>query len=669
MSKTKQFSKEETHEYMQNKLENVMKTLEDGIRSVMTSERFRDYLKFHSSFHKYSLNNTILIYMQQPKASLVTGFKAWQKLGRSVKKGEKAIQILAPSPYETQVEKTRQNAQGKDEAYSEKVKRMGFRAVSVFDLSQTDGKELPQLCKRLEGNSQAAEIIYNTISEFSEFPISIQPIGSGANGFFNREKNVIGIREGLAMDQMAKTLVHEYSHAKLHGKDGQFDLPSNVKEVQVEAVAFMVCEHFGLDSSQYSFDYLASWSSSYSLDELKSHMNTIMKTAGDIIGRIEDHLEPEQEVIHEMEAKPSTPKLKELTTEEFEAEFMDLVSDAVQSERRELYEAVFIKRSMLVNCKREVLNNIEPALRDAAWDEGFKDLPGAEPIGLVDKTAEIIDKYSEVLKTDMIRKPPLLFRIEWSESAELFKLLKEMPLLNEDGTRFVGNVAKDDAYMTYEVLNAALESIRVPRQADFNEMLQETGPLFEIEWSESKAPANMLMSFDQAEAIFDGLHQEIMDKKAKQAETNAKTPDKEPKHIRYSKTRIKVHLPSGHEMSGPFTIGDEYYHGFADAMRQELNTEYKKNDPLIEARISQFGTTLMPATAITAITSSGTEQIVFKDLYKPLRDEMRRMHTFSACKNPVVMAEANTAIQEIVLHEYANQPKEAQAIPDQEMVR
>jgi len=288
-----------------NKYKEILEKLETGIREAMNSDKYKEFLRVQSKFYNYSFNNTMLIYMQRPDATYVAGIKTWNKLGRSVNAGEKGIKILAPIPYnyEKFIEKidpiTNKPVidENTGEVVKEKVTVTGikFKVVSVFDIKQTSGKELPEICKELEGNSVNAEAVIRAIKYISDVPIEFKNIDSGAKGYFIRSddnKGKIVIKDGMSLDQTAKTLIHEYAHSQLHNSDNLI-LDRSTREVQAESIAFIVADRFGIDTSEYSFEYLASWSSDKELSELKSSFDIIQKTASKIIQAIEDSLSNE----------------------------------------------------------------------------------------------------------------------------------------------------------------------------------------------------------------------------------------------------------------------------------------------------------------------------------------------------------------------------------------
>lgn len=283
-------------EEKQNPVKELTDRLEQGIMAVYESDRYKQYLKFMGKFHNYSVNNSILIMMQNPEASLVAGYKTWQiKFKRQVKKGEKGISILAPAPYKykAKVEKkdpvTKKPAldkEGNKILIEEERSYLRFRVAKVFDVSQTTGEPLPTLGQALEGDVDNYALLFKSIEAISPVPVKIEEIGGGANGYFSVLDREIVIKEGMSEAQTVKTLIHELAHSVLHGKEDGENLSREQEEVEAESIAFVICDQLGIDSSDFSFDYLASWSSGKELTELKESLGTIQKTASQLITEI-----------------------------------------------------------------------------------------------------------------------------------------------------------------------------------------------------------------------------------------------------------------------------------------------------------------------------------------------------------------------------------------------
>ena len=269
--------------------EKLQKMIDDGINKVRNSESWMKYLTTMSKFHRYSFNNLMLIMIQKPEATMVAGYVDWtKKFKRQVKKGAKAIHILRPNPKKFVV-KT------KDEDGNETentVKKMFFKPCSVFDISDTTGEEIPTLCKELKGNVEEYDKLFNAMLSISICPVEFEDIKNGAKGYYNKADHRIAIQNGMSQAQNIKTLCHEMTHSRLH-KDS--DLNRRVKEIEAESVAYVICNHFGIDSSDYSFEYLASWGTENN-KELKASIKRISETAKEMIDLIESKLEIKEAV-------------------------------------------------------------------------------------------------------------------------------------------------------------------------------------------------------------------------------------------------------------------------------------------------------------------------------------------------------------------------------------
>lgn len=297
-----------TSEKPAEKLKEITDRLEQGITELFDSERYREYLRVMSKFHNYSFNNTLLIAMQKPDASLVAGFSAWKNnFGRNVIKGQKGIKIIAPSPYKVKQEMkkidphTQQPIIGKDGKPVTEEKEItipAYKVVSVFDVSQTEGRELPDIVvNELTGDVERYRDFFAALEKTSPVPIGFEQIPGSSHGYYHLEDKRIAIDEGMSEIQTLKTAIHEIAHAKLHDID--LNAPENeqqpridrrTREVEAESVAYTVCQHYGLDTSDYSFGYVAGWSSGRELSELKSSLETIRSAAAEIINSIDETL-------------------------------------------------------------------------------------------------------------------------------------------------------------------------------------------------------------------------------------------------------------------------------------------------------------------------------------------------------------------------------------------
>ena len=310
------------------KLKEITDRLEQGITELFDSERYKEYLQVMSKFHNYSFNNTLLIAMQKPDASLIAGFNAWKNnFGRNVMRGEKGIRILAPSPYKIRQEVEKKDPQtgktvigkdGKPVTETKEIQIPAYKVVAVFDVSQTEGRELPSLsANELTGDVEKYEDFFAALEKTSPVPMGFEKIEGTAHGYYHLEEKRIAIDEGMSELQNLKTAIHEIAHAKLHDIDlnapqeEQPDRPDRrTREVQAESVAYTVCQHYGLDTSDYSFGYVAGWSSGRELAELKSSLETIRATAAEIINSIDGHfaeLQKEREAAKEQAAEAQTP--------------------------------------------------------------------------------------------------------------------------------------------------------------------------------------------------------------------------------------------------------------------------------------------------------------------------------------------------------------------------
>lgn len=290
------------------KLQEITERLEKGVKDLFASDKYKEYLSVMSKFHHYSFRNSLLILFQKPDASMIAGYGAWQKnFKRQVRKGEKGIKIIAPSPYKVQKEtamldqKTKQpvfSADGKPIMQTIDVTIPAYKVTTVFDISQTDGEPLPQLgVDELQGGVDNYKNFYAALEKVSPVPIGFEQIESGANGYFSSTEQRIAVQENMSELQTVKTLIHEVAHAKLHNITPEEikDLPPeerkdrHTKEVEAESIAYTVCMHYGLDTSDYTFGYVAGWSSTKELPELQASLITIQKTANEIISGIDEH--------------------------------------------------------------------------------------------------------------------------------------------------------------------------------------------------------------------------------------------------------------------------------------------------------------------------------------------------------------------------------------------
>ena len=285
-------------------MDSIMQSLESGVEELFTSNRYQEFLKTMAKFHNYSFNNTMLIAMQRPDATLVTSYKNWQSMGRQVMKGEKGITIIAPAPYKKMKEKEVldenqrpiMGTDGKPKTEQVEVTVPHFKAVTVFDIAQTSGEPIQTLAPELlTAAVQDFDSFMQAIQKISPVPIRFDEIDGNANGYYHNADKEIVIKKGLSESQTLKTAIHETAHAKLHDREIMESLGVEkdrlTKEVEAESVAYCVCSSFGLDTSDYSFPYIAGWSSSREMKEMKASMDVIRKTAGEMIDQLTEELE------------------------------------------------------------------------------------------------------------------------------------------------------------------------------------------------------------------------------------------------------------------------------------------------------------------------------------------------------------------------------------------
>ena len=285
-------------------MNSILKSLETGVENIFTGDKYAQYLQTMSKFHRYSFNNTLLIAMQRPDATLVTGYRNWQSMGRQVKKGEKGITILAPAPIKRKREqeildqnrKPLLDADGKPRTEEVEVVIPRFKPTTVFDISQTDGEPIETLApEELTEAVADYDLFMEAITAVSPVPIRFDEIAGEAKGYYHSGDKEIVIQKGMSESQTIKTAIHETGHARLHDRDIMekqgIEKDRLTKEVEAESVAYCVCSAFGVDTSEYSFPYIAGWSSNRDMKELKASMDIIRKTAGEMIDELSDNLQ------------------------------------------------------------------------------------------------------------------------------------------------------------------------------------------------------------------------------------------------------------------------------------------------------------------------------------------------------------------------------------------
>ena len=298
-----------------DRLKEITASIEDGIKELFQSESYAQYLQTMSRFHHYSVNNQVLIHMQKPDATLVAGFNKWKnQFGRNVIKGEHGIKIIAPTPFKKKIEQEKLDpdtqlpmldADGKIITEEKTIQIPMYKPVTVFDVSQTEGKPLPQLAHELSGNVANYDVFMEALRRSSPVPISIEVMGGGMDGYFDLEHQDIAIRKGMSEVQTVSAVIHEMAHALLHNrtKDTEEKTPElsrSTEEVQAESISYAVCAYYGIATGENSFGYIASWSKDKTLPELRESLEVISKTADGLISDIDRHY---AEILKEREAE------------------------------------------------------------------------------------------------------------------------------------------------------------------------------------------------------------------------------------------------------------------------------------------------------------------------------------------------------------------------------
>ncbi|HEY5588576.1 MAG TPA: LPD25 domain-containing protein [Candidatus Paceibacterota bacterium] len=308
-----------TLEEKKEELKNTMEMLENGVKEVFTSDKFQEYLTTMSKFHNYSVKNILWLQMQNPDARHIAGMKTWNKFGRKVNKGEKSLKVLAPYKHKKEIEMDKINPKT-NKAYVDKagnvirekqsVEWVSFKVVPVFDIAQTNGKELPTLINELDGNVNNYEYMKDSLVEVAKIPIKFEDIKNGSKGYYHLIENRVVIKEGMSEEQTIKTMVHEITHSRLHSLDNQKDITErSTKEIEAESVAFVVSKHFGIDTDDYSFGYVASWSKDKDLKQLESSLKIIQKEANSLISEVEEKLEDKLNKDKPLEKEPNKSEL------------------------------------------------------------------------------------------------------------------------------------------------------------------------------------------------------------------------------------------------------------------------------------------------------------------------------------------------------------------------
>lgn len=326
---TEYASGKDYYEMKKAELKEITDKLEQGVAEIFTSDRYKEMLDMFAKFPEYSANNALLIMLQKPNAQLCQSYTGWKNMDRYVKKGEKGIKILAPTPYTVQKDVPKLDAGGKQlldhdgepVMETKEYKVMGFKVVNTFDISQTEGKELPTIgVEELSGDVQNYGKMFQALLDVCPVPITFEKIKGGAKGYYSLAEDRIAIREGMSEVQTLKTAIHEMAHQKLHSDmKNNMNQTRNSKEVEAESVAYTVCQHYGIDTSDYSFSYVVGWSKDKDTPELKASLETIRKTAAEMIHSIDEKMKElqvvkTQEQEEEKNAVPTKDSMESAST-------------------------------------------------------------------------------------------------------------------------------------------------------------------------------------------------------------------------------------------------------------------------------------------------------------------------------------------------------------------
>ena len=460
------------------RVQELTNKLEQGLQDLFNSDSYRNYLSTMSKFHNYSFNNTLLIAMQKPDATLVAGYKAWQKnFERHVNKGEKAIRILAPAPYKIKEERDKidpvtqellLDKDGNPQKEEVEITIPAFRAVSVFDLSQTDGKPIPELtAKELLSDVEGYQDMIRAVEAISPVSIELEEIAGDSKGYYDREAKRIAVQENMSESQTLKTMIHEVAHSKLHSKeveqDEQMRKDRNTKEVEAESVAYTVCQHFGVDTSDYSFGYIAGWSSGRDTKELRSSMDTIRRTASELITGIEEQLQElqrDREVSQE-QTKESILLIQNTDLSEFSLldvygmdrpELMQALSEMTDDDKLSIQAYLESKGAWTTEIGNQDSREYGEYNLDVRYNTDTDEL-----IDMKERKA-IYDKAMEPINADdVVVKFASAFESEWEvlkitnmSREDVGKILKDMASLyeNEWGGNYLSYMEKQGAKIT-----------------------------------------------------------------------------------------------------------------------------------------------------------------------------------------------------------------------------
>ena len=506
------------------RVQELTNKLEQGLQDLFNSDSYRNYLSTMSKFHNYSFNNTLLIAMQKPDATLVAGYKAWQKnFERHVNKGEKAIRILAPAPYKIKEERDKidpvtqellLDKDGNPQKEEVEITIPAFRAVSVFDLSQTDGKPIPELtAKELLSDVEGYQDMIRAVEAISPVPIELEEIAGDSKGYYDREAKRIAVQENMSESQTLKTMIHEVAHSKLHSKeveqDEQMRKDRNTKEVEAESVAYTVCQHFGVDTSDYSFGYIAGWSSGRDTKELRSSMDTIRRTASELITGIEEQLQElqrDREVSQE-QTKESILLIQNTDLSEFSLldvygmdrpELMQALSEMTDDDKLSIQAYLESRGAWTTEIGNQDSREYGEYHLDVRYNTDTDEL-----IDMKEKKA-VYDKSMEPINADdVVVKFASAFESEWEvlkitnmSREDVGKMLKDMASLDEN--EWDGN------YLEYMEKRGAEITLLASSSKGLNGNLPDFWD-YEYDFDEGLTDVEELSAMQQAEYIINRL--------------------------------------------------------------------------------------------------------------------------------------------------------------------
>ena len=506
------------------RVQELTNKLEQGLQDLFNSDSYRNYLSTMSKFHNYSFNNTLLIAMQKPDATLVAGYKAWQKnFERHVNKGEKAIRILAPAPYKIKEERDKidpvtqellLDKDGNPQKEEVEITIPAFRAVSVFDVSQTDGKPIPELAaKELLSDVEGYQDMIRAVEAISPVPIELEEIAGDSKGYYDREAKRIAVQENMSESQTLKTMIHEVAHSKLHSKeveqDEQMRKDRNTKEVEAESVAYTVCQHFGVDTSDYSFGYIAGWSSGRDTKELRSSMDTIRRTASELITGIEEQLQElqrDREVSQE-QTKESILLIQNTDLSEFSLldvygmdrpELMQALSEMTDDDKLSIQAYLESRGAWTTEIGNQDSREYGEYHLDVRYNTDTDEL-----IDMKEKKA-VYDKSMEPINADdVVVKFASAFESEWEvlkitnmSREDVGKMLKDMASLDEN--EWDGN------YLEYMEKRGAEITLLASSSKGLNGNLPDFWD-YEYDFDEGLTDVEELSAMQQAEYIINRL--------------------------------------------------------------------------------------------------------------------------------------------------------------------